>query len=77
SDRQAELIGTHFDQVILMLDADAAGKAATAAAGTALSSILEVRIVELASGIQPDQLASEEINQLLGGLDHDVPTPDR
>jgi DNA primase len=77
SDRQAELIGTYFDQVILMLDADEAGKAATAAAGTALSSILGVQIVELASGTQPDQLASEEINQLLGGLDHDVPTPDR
>jgi len=77
SDRQAELIGTHFDQVILMLDADEAGKAATAAAGTALSSIIGVQIVELASGAQPDQLASEEINQLLGGLDHDVPTPDR
>jgi DNA primase len=77
SDRQAELIGTHFDQVILLLDADEAGKAATAAAGTALSSILGVQIVELASGTQPDQLASEEINQLLGGLNHDVPTPDR
>ena len=77
SDRQAGLIGTYFDQVILMLDADEAGKAATAAARTALSSILVVQIVELASGTQPDQLASEEINQLLGGLDHDVPTPDR
>jgi DNA primase len=65
SDRQAELIGTHFDQVILMLDADEAGKAATAAAETALSSILAVQMVELASGTQPDQLASEEINQLL------------
>jgi DNA primase len=77
SDRQAELIGTYFDQVLLMLDADEAGKAATAAAGTALSRILSVQIVELAAGTQPDQLASEEINQLLGGLDHDVPTPDR
>jgi hypothetical protein len=36
-----------------------------------------VQIIELASGTQPDQLASEEINRLLGGLDHDVPTPDR
>jgi DNA primase len=77
SDRQAELIRTYFDQVILMLDADEAGKAATAAAATALSSILSIQIVELASGTQPDQLTSEEINQLLGGLDHDVPTPDR
>jgi DNA primase len=77
SDRQADLIGTYFDQVILMLDADEAGKAAAAAAGTALSSILVVQIVELASGTQPDQLASEEINQLLEGFDHGVPTSDR
>jgi DNA primase len=75
--RQAGLIGTYFDHVILMLDADEAGKAATAAAGTALSSILAVEIVELASGTQPDQLASEEINQLLGGFAQDVPAPDR
>jgi DNA primase len=77
SDRQADLIGTYFDQVILMLDADGAGKAATAAAATALSPILVVQIVELVSGTQPDQLASEEINQLLRGFAHDVPTPDR
>ena len=77
SDRQAKLIGTYFDQVILMLDADEAGKAATHAAGAALSSTLSVLIVELASGTQPDQLPSEEINQLLGGLDHNVSTPDR
>jgi DNA primase len=77
SDRQADLIGTYFDQVILMLDADGAGKAATVAAATALSSILAVQIVELVSGTQPDQLASEEINQLLGGFAHEVPTPDR
>jgi DNA primase len=75
--RQAKLIGTCFDRVILMLDADEAGKAATAAAGAALDPILEVQTVELASGTQPDQLASEEINQLLGGFDHDVPAPER
>ena len=77
SDRQAELIETYFDQVILMLDADEAGKAATAAAGTALSSILSVQFVALASGTQPDELASEEINELLGGFDREVRTPDR
>jgi DNA primase len=77
SNRQADLIGTYFDQVILMLDGDDAGKAATTAATTALSSNLVVQSVELASATQPDQLASEEINQLLGGLAHDVPTPDR
>jgi len=77
SSRQADLIGTYFDQVILMLDRDEAGKAGTTAAATDLSSIVEVQIVELASGTQPDQLASEEINQFLGGLSHDLATPDR
>lgn len=77
SDRQAELIGSHFDQVILMLDADEAGKSATAAAVTTLSSMIRVQIVELAPGSQPDQLASKEINQLLGGLAHDLSSPDR
>jgi DNA primase len=77
SDRQAELIGTYFDQVILMLDADKAGKAGAATAGIALSSILSVQIVELAAGTQPDLLAAEEIHQLLGGFDHDVRSPDR
>lgn len=77
SSRQADLIGTYFDQVILMLDADGAGKAGTTAAATALSSIIVVQIVELASGTQPDQLAPEEMKQLLGGFAHDVLTPDR
>jgi DNA primase len=77
SNLQADLIGTYFDQVILMLDADEAGKAATTSATKALSSNLVVQIVELASATQPDQLASKEINQLLGSFAHDVPTPDR
>jgi DNA primase len=49
-----------------MLDADKAGKAATTSAATALSSMISVQIIELAPGSQPDQLASKEINQLLG-----------
>jgi DNA primase len=77
SDCQTDLIATYFNQVILMLDADEAGKAATAAAATALSSMIRVRIVELPPGSQPDQLASKEINQLLGGLAHDLSSPDR
>jgi DNA primase len=75
--RQINLIKSYFDQAVLMLDADEAGKAATTAAATALSRILAVQIVEIASGTQPDQLASEEIRQLLGGLAHEVPSPGR
>jgi DNA primase len=77
SGRQTDLIATYFNQVILMLDADEAGKAATTAAATALSSMIRAQIVELAPGSQPDQLASKEINQLLGGLAHDLSSPDR
>jgi DNA primase len=72
--RQAELIGSYFDRVVLMLDGDKAGKAGTTAAATVLSSIVAVETVELASGAQPDQLASEEINQVLGGFARDLPT---
>jgi len=76
SGRQATLLGTYFDQVVLMLDADLAGKAATAVIGNALRSILVVQTVELAAGTQPDGLTPEEINQHLGGFCHDVPAPD-
>jgi hypothetical protein len=38
---------------------------------------MRVQIVELGPGSQPDQLASKEINQLLGGLAHDLSSPDR
>jgi DNA primase len=77
SDRQAKLLGTYFDHVVLMLDGDEAGKSATTAAVTALSSIIVVQTIELASGAQPDQLTSQEINQILGGLAHGLSTPDR
>jgi DNA primase len=77
SDCQTDLIATYFNQVILMLDADEAGKAATTAAATALSSIIRVQFVELAPGSQPDQLAAKEINELLAGLAHDLSSPDR
>jgi DNA primase len=77
SDCQTDLIATYFNQVILMLDADQAGKTATTAAATSLSSMMRVQIVELGPGSQPDQLASKEINQLLGGLAHDLSSPDR
>jgi len=77
SDRQADLIGSYFDEVILMLDADEAGKAGATAAARALSSRVAVQVVELGSGSQPDQLASEGINQLLGGFAHDLPAPGR
>lgn len=77
SERQTNLVGTYFDQAILMLDGDEAGKAATGSAADALSALIAVQIVELASESQPDQLASKEINQLLAGLSHELSSQDR
>ena len=77
SNRQAKLILTHFDRVALMLDGDLAGRAGTTAALTALSPFIEVETVRLASGAQPDQLALEEIEEILGGLAWDPPAPER
>jgi DNA primase len=77
SRRQSNLVRTYFDRAILMLDGDAAGKAATASAADALSSLIAVQIAELPSGSQPDQLAAKEIDQFLGGLAHDLPRPGR
>ncbi len=77
SERQTNLVGTYFDRAILMLDGDKAGKAATVSAADALSARIEVQIVELASESQPDQLASKEINQFLGGLSHDLSSQER
>jgi len=63
SDRQADLIATYFDRVILMLDADAAGKAATSAAATSLSSILAVQIVDSPQELsQTNWLQKKSIN---------------
>jgi DNA primase len=77
SERQAELIGMYFDHVVLMLDGDEAGNAGTIAAVTVLSPIVAVETIRLASGAQPDQLASEEISQVLAGFAQDLSTPDR
>jgi DNA primase len=77
SERQTNLVVTHFDRAILMLDADEAGRAATASAADALFSRITVQIVELASARQPDQLDSADINRILGGFAHDVTTQDR
>jgi DNA primase len=68
SDGQASLIRDRFDRVVIMLDGDAAGRAGAAAAGTALAPRIAVETVRLAPGVQPDQLTSEEIRQLLKSL---------
>jgi DNA primase len=58
----------HYDQIVLMLDGDAAGRAASQAITTRLSGRCSVEAVRVPDGCQPDQLSSSEIRQLLQSL---------
>ncbi len=68
SDRQQKLLLDRFRTAIPMLDADSAGKAATARILQSLAPHMFVRVVNLPQGKQPDQLSSEEIQNHLSFL---------
>jgi DNA primase len=65
SQHQAELLVSHFDEVKLMLDGDAAGRQGAAAIMGALATRLPVAGIPLRDDVQPDQLTSREIQHLL------------
>jgi len=67
SGRQQELLTSRFQQVILMLDGDEAGRRASAAIATRLMAGCSVRAAELAADTQPDQLPAEAIQAVLVG----------
>jgi DNA primase len=54
-----------FDRVVLLLDGDAAGRAASRAIATRFSSRCWVAEVPVPDGTQPDQLSLEAIQELL------------
>lgn len=62
--RQEELLCEHFQDVILLLDGDKAGRAGGAAIAQRLVSKVSTRLVEIPAGSQPDQLGSDEIRCL-------------
>ena len=66
SQRQSDLLQTHFASVTLMLDGDQAGRRAAEAIARLLWPKLHIRQIELPNGVQPDQLSSAEINVLIG-----------
>ena len=66
SQRQSDLLRTHFASVTLMLDGDQAGRRAAEAIARLLWPKLRIRQIELPNGVQPDQLSSAEINVLIG-----------
>ena len=55
----------HFERIVLMMDGDAAGRAASAAIAARLSGWRSVQVIRVPDGSQPDQLSSSTIRQLL------------
>ena len=62
---QKVFLTARFRQVVLALDGDATGRSATAQIASDLSGACSVRPLLLAPGVQPDQMSTEEIRQIL------------
>jgi DNA primase len=62
--RQEALLCEHFQDVILFLDGDTAGRAAGAAIAQRLVSKVSTRLIEAPAGSQPDQLGADKIRCL-------------
>jgi DNA primase len=63
---QCRVLLGRFQQVILMLDGDAAGRKAAKIIAAKLRPRCPVHVIELPVDIQPDQLSAREIRQILG-----------
>lgn len=58
----------HFECIVLMLDGDAAGRAASEAIAARLAGWRSVQVIRVPDSRQPDQLSPSAIRQLLAGL---------
>ena len=65
SQRQSELLTSHFARVTLLLDGDHPGRRAAEIIAQSLLPKMPVDQTDLPKGVQPDQLSSTEINFLL------------
>ena len=65
SQRQSELLTSHFARVTLMLDGDQPGQQAAEIIAQLLKPKMPVDKLALPKDVQPDQLSSAEINLLL------------
>jgi len=59
------VLSERFQRVILMLDGDAAGRAASRAISAKLHPKCELTEIALSDGTQPDQLSSAEVRRML------------
>jgi DNA primase len=66
-EQEAQLVA-HFRQVVVMLDGDEAGRSAAGEIAGRLTHKMWVRVADVPEGRQPDQLSTEELRELLGGL---------
>ena len=62
---QKELLVRGFSRVVLLLDGDEAGQAATVRIAAALREDCTIEELHLEPGCQPDQLSSDQIRQIL------------
>jgi DNA primase len=66
---QKDLLVRRFSKVVLLLDGDATGRAATAQIASDLASARTVHQLHLPPGAQPDQIPNEQIRKMLAGAD--------
>jgi DNA primase len=65
SPQQETILCERFERVILMLDGDAAGRAASRTISTRLIQKCDVTVIALSDGTQPDQLSTAEVRSML------------
>jgi DNA primase len=68
SERQEDLLASHFKGIVLALDGDDAGKRATDEIALRLARRIFVRIAAVPDGRQPDGLSDEELKTILGSI---------
>lgn len=69
SKAQEDLLAQHFGNIAVTLDGDEAGRVAAQGIADRLKQLIyQVDVVNLADGMQPDQLSNDELQGLLGHL---------
>jgi len=64
---QADLLVSHFDRDVLMLDGDEAGRQGAMTIAQTLVVHMSVSAISLEDGRQPDQLSAAAVRQLIDG----------
>lgn len=66
---QKDLLARRFSEIVLLLDGDAAGRAATARIAQELRRVCDVTALLLEPGVQPDQMSPHQIRQTLAAAE--------